>query len=199
MEEKVRIFLDTNLLVDYLILSNLRGRRKKELKDRYKNSFTLIKKVIKRKNKKYYFSTSSLSRAEIYHSLLNEYRCDKMYRKGIPVNCWEHEKTKEKLTEEEILDIINSIEKFTIKYIYTEGDKKKNIFSALDIYKIKIFIDLVMKYNVKTHDAIIISTAIENRCKYLITRDNRLKTELKDKKYTKIELISPEQAIKLIS
>lgn len=44
----------------------------------------------------------------------------------------------------------------------------------------------------------ILATAIFEKCKYLIIRDNQLKKGLKDKGYTKIELISPEEAIEKI-
>jgi predicted nucleic acid-binding protein len=198
MSEKIRVFLDTNLFVDYLILLNLRGKRKKELKDRYKNSYDFMKKVITKKNSNFSFITSSLSRAEIYNSLLNEYRCDKMYKKGIPLNCWEHEKQKEKLEESEISDIVNSINLFTDSYIYFEGDKEKRILSVLDAYNVKIFADLVMKFDVRTHDAIIVATAVDKKCECFITRDNRLRKQLKDKKYDKIELLCPEEASKLL-
>jgi len=201
MTTKINLFLDTNLLVDYLILSNIKGRRKKELKDRYKISFQLVKNIIKNKNKRLSFITSSLSRAEIYRCLLNEYLCDLMYKKGVPVSCWEHEKWKEKIGEDSIKEIMKTIELFTDKYICFEGEeiKDKKILSVLDTYKPDIFIELIMKYKQKTHDSIILATAIEKKCKYIITRDNRLKNELKNKEYKKITLISPEKAIEIIN
>jgi predicted nucleic acid-binding protein len=200
MISPIKVFLDTNLLVDYLILSNIKGRRKKELKERYKNSFDLVKRIIKNKNKRFCFITSSLSRAEIYRCLLNEYLCDLMYKKGIPVNCWEHEKWKEKLDEDSIKIIMETIESFTDKYICSEiGElKSKKILSVLDTYNPKVFTDLIMRFKQKTHDSIIISTAIENKCKYLVTRDNRLRKELKEKGYKKINLINPEEFNKLL-
>lgn len=89
-------FIDTNLIVHYLILSNLKGKARKKYRERYKGAFDFVSFVLKNKNEKIKFFTSSLSQAEIYFAILDEYRCEKMYFEGVPLSCWTSEKWKTK-------------------------------------------------------------------------------------------------------
>lgn len=187
-------FIDTQLIVHFIILSHLKGRKKERLKERYKNSFDFIKEVISNKKENLKFLTCSLSQSEIYFGLLDEYRCEKLYDCCVPLSSWRNEKWRTNLTEDEIDEITNHILNFSYKYIYSKGDKPKKILSVIDIHDPEIIPELVFRHNVRTHDAIIVSTAISEKCKYIVTRDNNLKKCLKD--YKRIKLISPEEAIK---
>ena len=111
MSEQKIFFIDTNVIVYYLILSKLKERKRLDKKkdipkyERYGKSYEFIKKIVSLKKDKIKFIISPLSGIEVYSALFDEYRCDKMYEGGIPLTSWGTNRFSVKVTNEGKRDI----------------------------------------------------------------------------------------------
>lgn len=207
----VRFFLDTNVIVQYIIFNQLLNRKESIEKgtpsyQRYEMAHKLVAKIIEFKSDDVLFFISLLIRAEFYYALLEEYKCREMYKGGIPLSSWHINKGKIKLKNEHKGDINTAISKFELKNIADASDKeKKKIWSSWDIYNYPLISALAYGYDIKSHDSILISTAIFNQCDYFITLDQRLRDKFKEHKYTitvnkqKIKFISPDESFEIIN
>ncbi|NJE11888.1 PIN domain-containing protein [Thermococcus sp. LS2] len=126
--------------------------------------------------------TSTLALGEVYHVLYNEVLSLKMYRSGIPLTLWSKLRNKNDLTEDEksiFWDTVRSYLNELKSFIAVVDDKVDD----------EIYPKLVLDYGLRPHDAILLTTAIKNRCEWFITNDSEIitlnKQKLKDKKRKK--------------
>ena len=91
----VKVFIDTNIFVGYLLLSGIAERKteeeKKKLWKQYKGiqpSYEFMLNLFKLKNKKARFVTSPLVISEIFNVLHYEAICKKMWSDGVPLSSW---------------------------------------------------------------------------------------------------------------
>lgn len=202
-------FLDTNVIIHYIIYEQLLKRKESIDKgtpshQRYEAMHKLVKKIIEFKDDTHMFFISLLVRAEFYYALFEEHKCREMYKGGIPLSSWQINKNKVKFKDDFLEDINLVIFEFEKNIEDAGKKKKKKIWSSWDVYNYGFISWLAYKYNIKSHDAILLSTAIFNRCKYFVTSDKRLRDKFEKEKFIiefdkrKIELIDPGKAFEII-
>lgn len=184
--ETTRTFIDTNIVVHWMILSKIKGRAKesKELWTRYdriKPSFELMTRVLENKDNSKQFFASELSAAEIYYGLYDEARCSKMFLDGVPFSSWGRAKDGKNfsLTHADINDIYRSVNQF----FSISAGKIKIVKDSYVFRNVAIF---VLKEKLRTHDAILLSEAMKSNCDYFVTNDSDFNGITTDAlKYTK--------------
>lgn len=197
----MKVFLDTNVFVDWILFKNKMNRLENGVfEERYKNiasSFKLIENIINEKYKNVEAITSELAVAEIFSVLYEDAVNLKLYEQAIPTKYWTWKTVRKQnlLTEDEANELYYSIMK-RIDELF--GEEK--VIMVEDSYNQEILAYLTLRLGISSHDAILLTTAIEEDCDYFITRDTRLKelydvewNELKKKK--KIKIIPPKDAL----
>ena len=121
--------------------------------------------VLKGDIKEFKFYTSDLAISEIFYALYDEYRCRMMRR--------EH---RFKLEEEDLNELVNEITAFLDKV-------RDKLLHLKEVYNFEIIADMVLNHEIKTQDAILLSTAISNNCDLFVTQDR----ELRDKQLNQIK------------
>lgn len=199
-----RIFIDTNLIVNQIILSQIELQRKEKRKELYKeyrkliSSKDLIEQISRNKNKNFEFYTSNLAIAEIFFVLRDEYRCRKMHKDGVPFRTWKRiDKSKRfPLTKTDIKEIESEIRAFI--YYFCEGKEfpvESRIRIIKEEYDTDIISDLTLCSGIETHDAILICTALKKNCGYFCTSDFRIELE----EIKKMKICPPEKIMQLLN
>lgn len=195
-------FIDTNIMVHWMILNKLKDERPnmseflKEFK-KIKPSFELIEIVKQNTIENQFYFTSSLSTSEIFYAILDEYRCRKMHLDGVPLSSWQRTKEKVELKNEDKKTLTNDIITFLKEFgIIEPMEKNKRISLLTEHFDYLLISKLVFENKIRTHDAILISTAINYGCDYFITGDRTLRDE--NKMIKEIEIISPQKSLQII-
>lgn len=191
----VPTFIDSNVIANWIIVSS--GlKTKKDISEReveelfaelsipVANSYYLLEKIKNENIEKFGFYTSHIAYSEVFSVIGDEYRSRLLSQKGVPIRYWTNMINEIVLPEkyiEQIYEEINNFEKIFF-------DSKKFGW-ALDIYNPDIGF-FIFNCKCNTHDAIILSGALMEKCKYFITEDERLRSRLKKMKYNKIKLLS---------
>jgi predicted nucleic acid-binding protein len=179
----MKIFLDANVIADWILVKN-KVRDDDQIKDdvileRYRQigySFRLIDKIIK-SNKKIAI-TSQLVLAEVFSVIYDDVINMKLFAKAIPTALWNwiSIRGKEVLSEDEAYEIYND----TMKSF-------DELFSGVELveetYNLELLGYFILKLGLKTHDAVILTTALENDATYFVTRDVRLIENLRAKEF----------------
>ena len=196
----IKSFIDTNIFVHWIILTNIKNESQdKDLWikfKKFKKSYELLEKIKNNTLDDFAFYTSPLSLSEIFYALFDEIRCKKMSDDGLPLSSWQGAKNRFNLTEEEMNEVTNDVLNFANEFdLFTplKTTKKINLLTNEHV-EYSLISQLVMKNKFRTHDAILLSAAINVGCKYFTTKDAPIrKVELED-----IEIISPEKMLQLI-
>jgi len=167
------IFLDSNVIANWILIADSAERleefRDEEiLKERFENisySYTLVEALIA--TEEYKVKTSNLAIGEVYHVIYNEILSQKMYRLGIPLTLWSKMREKHRLSESEKFLIKDSVSKHLRKL-------KKSVELVKEEVDDEIYPKLVLDYRLRTHDAILLTTAILNNCEWFITNDKEI-------------------------
>lgn len=175
------IFIDANVIADWFLIKDASDkidelREDKILHDRLKNisySYTLVEALMI-ETEGYHTVSSNLALAETFSIFFNEITCFKMYKLGIPLTMWSRRKAKQVLTDEEKYYAKESI----LNYL---NILKKYFEIVDDIMDDEIYPKLVLDYGLRTHDALLLTTAICKKCSWFITRDADI-TNLRRKK-----------------
>jgi len=133
----------------------------------------------------YYVKSSNLALAEVFHVVYNEVVSLKMYKLGIPLTLWSKLRTKHDLSKEE---------KFLVKEVVSRHLKTLRNHAEIvsDIVDDEIYPKLVLEYKLRTHDAVLLTTAILNECSWFITNDREIVDLEKRRKFSKIFGIVPD-------
>lgn len=199
----VGFFIDTNVIIHHIILTKLLQRKEGIQKgtpryERYKQAYEFIKKIMGLEEYKegdpFYFHTSFLAQSEFYYALLEEYKCDKMYKGGLPLSSWVSNKWSIKFNDQEIEEIVKDIGDFVERWIYYEDTEQKKILSVQDEHGGDVIMDLIFKHKIRTHDAVLISTAVAWDCAYFVTSDK----ELRKLKFEEIKIINSGEALTIL-
>lgn len=194
----VKFFIDSNILANFIILNSIIKTKKINVMStkysRFKESYNLVKKILLIKNNKFFFN-SILSRTELYCAVLDEYKIRKLFLEGVPLSTWQRMKNDIFISKEEINDIKKAVSTFIEENLSQEGsDREKGaIESLLDPYDFNHIADLVFNNGLRTHDAILISTAVNNGLNFFVTSDSSIKNKIKG-----IEVIKPKTALEKI-
>lgn len=196
----IKSFIDTNIFVHWIILTKIKRERphNKTLWTEFKKikpSFELIETIKNSTLSNFSFYTSHLSLSEIFYSLLDEYRCRRMHKDGVPLSSWQRTKDRFNLTKDDIKeltsDVINFLDGFDI-FNPLKKDKKVNLLQEHIDYN--LISKLVLEKKFRTHDAVLISTAITSGCKYFTTED----ITIRKIKLDEIEVIAPQSLLQII-
>lgn len=182
------IFLDSNVIANWILIGDIFSNGLDFEKDKILNlrleklsySYILIEALFE--NDDYEIKTCSLALGEIFHVIHNELLSLKMYRKGIPLTLWSKLRRKYDLTEEEQATVRNIINKYIKKL-------RKKVIETDDKVDDKIYPKLALGYKLRTHDAVLLTTAILEKCSWFITNDTEI-IELNKKAKKKLPKIS---------
>ncbi|AEA47898.1 PIN domain-containing protein [Archaeoglobus veneficus] len=182
------IFLDSNVIANWILIKDF-AQKFEELKDdkilnqRLENisySYTLVEALLETDD--YQAKVSNLTLAEVSHVLYNEILSLKMYRLGIPLTLWSKLRGKHDLTKEEKFLVKETIAKYL-------GELKSKVRVVNDTIDDEIYPKLILEYKLRTHDAILLTTAIFNECSWFITNDREIVELNRGKRKTKFSKI----------
>jgi len=168
-----KIFLDSNVIANWILIKDS-AKKFEEFKDekilrkRFENisySYTLMEALMT--TDEYEVETSNLAMGEVYHIIYNEVLSLKMYQSGTPLTLWSKMREKQKLTETEKFLIRGA----TTKYL---KELKKKITPTNDKIDDEVYPKLILEYRLRTHDAILLTTAILDDCTWFITNDKEI-------------------------
>ena len=193
-ESKPNFFIDTNILVDYILLKDILKEEDKEhfpLYDKLKPSLNLINFLFENKEKirwcTSFFNLCEMSSVLIKHIVLN-----RMYVKRIPFDYFDkyysnfiRQQNFRKQIEEIITKYYGFIKK--IWFIHTVTISNLDDFSKID--------RLRLVFKLPLNDALIFFTA-KKEGGYFVTNDKHHFTEkLKGEYNTQIKIVSPKKAL----
>ncbi|WP_461864825.1 PIN domain-containing protein [Thermococcus sp.] len=168
-----KVFIDANVIANWILISSS-AERLEELKDdkilserfrAFSYSYVLIEAL--KEDGTYESVTSTLAIGEVYHVLYNEVLSLKLYRSGIPITLWSKLRNKNDLTEDEksiFWDIVRSHLNELNSFIAVIDDKVDD----------EMYPKLVLDYGLRPHDAVLLTTAVLNECKWFITNDSEI-------------------------
>jgi len=196
-KEKRNFFIDTNILVDYILLNDIlkpEDRKSFPIYDTFEPSLKLINLLFENKNK-IRWNTSFINLFEIPPVLMKRIVMDKMFLKGVSFDYFEKYYSKflkEKDFQEEVEKIMEKYYSFLKK---DGGLWYVNIFSIKREVNFKEMDKLRLKYRLSLGDSLIFFMA--KLCKgYFVTRDGDFKQNNLPKDYKNdINIISPRQAL----
>lgn len=200
--EMIKSFIDTNVFVHWIILSKIKQERPEDkiLWKKFKKikpSFEVLETIKNNSLTNFTFYTSPLSLSEIFYSLLDEYRCRHMYIDGVPLSSWQRTRDRFILTKDETNeltnDIINFLKEFFNFELLTATTLKVRL--ATEQVDYNLISKLVLEKNFRTHDAVLLSTAINSGCEYFTTEEKALR----DTKLDEIDIIHPQTLLQLIN
>lgn len=196
---KLDAFLDANVIADWILIKNFTNVKTLRNVDRRRvkktlSSFKLIQNILEKYHSYVHFGTSALALREAIYVVYENYKLMKLYEEGVPFKYWNYFVHEITLTENEAFKIREIVLK-EIDQLFEE-DKIKLYDDSLDL---NVFPYLILQLGMRTHDAILVSTAIINNFYYYITRDERLC--LKNKQLTNkfnFKIIAPTKYLKII-
>jgi len=106
-----------------------------------------------------------------------------MYKSGIPLTLWSKLRAKHDLSNEE---------KFTVREIVLNHLKtlRNHTEIVCDVIDEDVYPKLILEYKLRTHDSVLLATAILNGCSWFITNDREILE--KKKKLSKTFRIVPD-------
>lgn len=205
-------FIDTNVIVHWLMTQRIMEFAIQNFhlsqeffdtyKNRYKDSFDFIEKVLGLSKHDHGFFVTELSLNEVFSGIRDEIRSIMMFVKGIPISRWAYTReTKEVSFPEELsiklyeltsegFDILFE-DKIIIVPITTPSDTKE----YFDFYSSLVFLYPMLG----TQDAMLVTTALFHQSNYFITMDRDLiDLGRKLKEISTLEVLRPGKAIQLI-
>lgn len=182
------LFIDSNVIVDYLILSVLKKDKIKEISHNIKTSHELVKKLL---DKKYFKNvyTSRLVILEMFSAVVDTYLSKKMFLDNVSLRYFRKLKGIDySLKTDDINDIISLIKEF-------EEDSKGKI-EILDLQidnSIQARSSQFIFHYFSPVDAIHLAIAKINGAKYFVTRDRDfLENKQLIKNITKTTILHPK-------
>ena len=188
----VRVFLDSNVIADWILLE----RKEIELTDellekRYRSmgySYVLVNELLDRRIDAY---ISELCLAEVISVIYNEAVNRKLFLSGVPFSAWTWVSIRERfrLSEDEAEELYYGILETFDKLI------EKGLQIVEDKLDLEVYSFLVLKISMDCHDAILLNTAIDWDVDYFITRDHRLLKKGRSKMFRenfRVKIVSPQ-------
>ncbi len=143
----------------------------------------ILQEIKSKKDSNFIFLTSNLVIAEVISVIHDKLCVDIMYKSGMPLKYWYKYRYDFNLSEEDMTNLMQEMTSFYEEFINKE---KIILIGSLGL---KYIFDIISKHK-ETHDSFLISQAIEEESKYFISKDTRLKRNLKD--YKKISICNPK-------
>lgn len=179
-------------MAHYIILTNIL-KRHEDKKDiwkkhkRYAVSYNFIDNMKHKRFDDIGCCTSPLALSELISAIRDEFFCEKMYEDGVPFSSWRYPERRKELKDDDIIEINNNILEFldTMTSIRIGKSKIKRLEERYDL---EIISDLIIEKGCRTHDSILLSTAITNDAKYFVTQDRPLRKI----DFHKIKIVAPD-------
>ena len=188
----VNAFIDASVLADWIIvkLDYKSKKRDSQVILNYKSrnhraycSYQIIENI-RTKIQDYNFYVSHLSLMEVISVIFEKYIIDEMTRNSISLKYFWKYRNDIKLPDEVIREIYKEIRSFYKVFI---SKNKIRLTNELNHNQCK---HLICRYNLQTHDAILLSEAYFVNCEYFLTNDHHLIQSIR--KFNKMYLIKPE-------
>ncbi|MEM5792749.1 MAG: hypothetical protein QXY45_00090 [Candidatus Aenigmatarchaeota archaeon] len=195
------VFLDANVIADWLLvyskLKNTKNHEEKELKLRElwkqytapKICFEILEIIRNKKMRNFSFFTSDLALAEVGDVIFKESRSIDLIKSGIAYRYIPSMIKKVVLTKDEINNIMNQIKTFREIFLGKKfSENKIKVHNKLEDPTFPVY--LISLFRIETYDAYLISQAYDAKCCFFITKDEKLRKEVK---FDGLSLISPEK------
>ena len=215
MSDPKKWIVDTNILVHWLMASQImqfsitQFRLATEFLDIYKNryekSINFVNKVLETPKGEHDFVVVELSLNELFSGVRDEVRTILLFIKGIPMSRWasKRETTEVRFPEElsknvyELtmrgLDTLFAINKIGIIPATSPSDEE----TYFEVYSPLVF----LHPELKTQDAILITTGIFEKANYFVTSDSALISLGKEKEFKQeysMKVVRPQRASQIL-
>jgi hypothetical protein len=180
---KKSVFLDANIIADYILVHQRIQEAIREGDDPQATleiiakehsaplpAYKIVEHALKGGYKRHRFLTSQLAIAETVRVITLEYFYRVWHKKGIPLRYWS-QTSMGKLPADEKTQLNAAMNEFTGAMNIHAG---KFLMIAPEYFDFKIIGPLMWNYSCEVQDAVLISTAINQKCKLFVTEDHRL-------------------------
>lgn len=175
----IKVFIDTNTIVHWLVIKKMMEEHGKEILERYKRlkqSYEFVEAVLSRKFKNAEFYISRLTLAEMTKAILDFIVYEKMRLDGVAAIYGMKYFKDYLLTDEEFDSFLEGIiEAFNV--LESELNVLEDDLSDLEYYPF-----FVARAGLRTQDAILLTTAIRHEMDYFVTMDRDFHDLLEDKR-----------------
>ena len=215
-DAKKKWIIDTNVVVHWLMANQitefctnkfgLSNEFLSTYKNRYQPSIDFINKVLEMSKGKYDFLMVELSLNEIFSGVRDEVRSILLFSKGVPLSRWAS--TRETKAARFPEGLSRNIYELTSKgFDALFGTNRVEIIPATspsdeETY-LEVYSSLVFLYpELRTQDAILITTGIFEKAHYFVSMDNALISLGKDKSFIKqydLEVMHPTKALQTLA
>lgn len=127
------------------------------------------------------FGTSVFAIAETTRVIFDEYLARRMYDLGIPYQYWESVRRNERLSEDDLMELRDQINRFLSAFFSLHG----SVLNHYEEYSFQIVSALITSVRVSTTDAILVATAMQSGCAYFVTEDHPLRQLLRSPRLDK--------------
>ncbi|EEB74353.1 PIN domain-containing protein [Thermococcus sp. AM4] len=175
----IKVFIDTNTIVHWLVIKKMMEEHGKEILEKYKRlkqSYEFVEAVLSRKFKNAEFYISRLTLAEMTKAILDFIVYEKMRLDGVAAIYGMKYFKDYLLTDEEFDSFLEGIiEAFNV--LESELNVLEDDLSDLEYYPF-----FVARAGLRTQDAILLTTAIRHEMDYFVTMDRDFHDLLEDKR-----------------
>ena len=204
--------IDTNILVHWLIAQEILKHCIDEFhlpkefltvyQDRFEKSITFLNNALETPKEKHLFFIVELSLSELFSGVRDEVRSILYFTHGIPISRWASKReTQEVRFPENLSEQLYNLTSKALDMLF--GEQKIGIIPAssgednyLDVYSSLIF----LHPDLKTQDAILLTTGIFEECNYFVTADKALiKLNREIEPRYKMALINTHKALDILA
>lgn len=175
----VKVFIDTNTIVHWLVIKKMMEEHGTEILEKYRRlrqSYEFVEAVLSRKFKNAEFYISRLTLAEMTKAILDFIVYEKMRLDGVAAIYGMKYFKDYLLTDEEFDSFLEGIiEAFNV--LESELNVLEDDLSDLEYYPF-----FVARAGLRTQDAILLTTAIRHEMDYFVTMDRDFHDLLEDKR-----------------
>ncbi|MFA4640642.1 hypothetical protein [Pyrococcus kukulkanii] len=164
----VKVFIDTNTIVHWIIIKKMIEERGENVANRYRKlrqSYELMGQVLTGRFKNVEFYISYLTLAEMTKALVDFIVYEKMRLDGVAAVYWSRYFKDYLLTDEEFESFIEGIIEAS-----NVLEDKLNIITDV-VFDLEYYPFFVARTGLSAHDAILLTTAIKHGMNYFVTMD----------------------------
>ena len=185
----MQIFLDTNILIDWLFLKDKDAEQIKPLSKNLKATINLYNQL-RLVKKDHNFAVSFYGLAESQDVIIRQIVNKKLVNDSISLTYYSYYERdfrdkERKYIEETVIDLIEIMKEFKTysHYLNVDGKLLKKVFDVQNKYKLRIM------------DTLIIMCVDETKFDYFVTRDRDFLDNKQLKKDFRVKIVSPKEMI----
>ena len=206
--------IDTNVIVHWLMQKqimpfavqhfHLANEFFETYSNRHRRSFDYINQVLGLSGENQQFLITELSLSELFLGIRDEIRCIMLFIGGVPIARWQYKRESKDVNFSE--ELSKTIYELTLKgFDSLFGEKRIEIIPVASSSEEKTYFDvyssLIFLYqDLRTQDALLITTAIFEKANYFVTTDSDL-VDLGKKLRSKygLQILLPDTALQIIN